>query len=96
MQDNETKTALAAEQQFLADMAAWHRYEQREKYYFDRASIKSTAWKEGFAEGFAEGKREATLKIARRMLSMNMSLEEIHKATNLPLSEILSLRDQMS
>ena len=52
--------------------------------------------REGFAEGFAKGKRKATLKIARRLLSMNMSLEEIHKATDLPLSEILSLRDQMS
>ncbi|HIW01439.1 MAG TPA: hypothetical protein H9894_09690 [Candidatus Desulfovibrio intestinipullorum] len=88
MRDSETKTALEAEQQFLADMAAWHQYEQREKYYFDLASMKSDSRK--------EGERKATLKIARRMLSMNMSLEEIHKATNLPLSEILSLRDQMS
>ena len=33
------------------------------------------------------GERRARLNIARQLLSRNMSLEEIHKVTDLPLSE---------
>ncbi len=49
------------------------------------------AKKEGRAEGKAEGTKEKTIQIARNLLNMKMSIEDISKATGLTEDEIKKL-----
>ena len=49
------------------------------------------AKKEGRAEGKAEGTKENTIQIARNLLNMKMSIEDISKATGLTEDEIKKL-----
>ena len=51
------------------------------------------AKKEGRTEGIAEGTKEKTIEIARNLLNMQMSIEDISKATGLTEDEIKSLND---
>jgi predicted transposase/invertase (TIGR01784 family) len=43
-------------------------------------------------EGITEGKQVQSIQTARRMLSKNMSLEEIAELTDLPLARIQALQ----
>ncbi len=67
----------------------------------DRARI--DGWQEGFIEGFKETfketfeksiREEMTIKIARNLLKMNMSHEQIAEATGLQLSVVEELADE--
>ena len=54
---------------------------------------KSLGIEEGRALGKAEGTKEKTIEIARNLLNMQMSIEDISKATGLTEDEIKSLND---
>ena len=49
---------------------------------------------EGLAEGREEGKEERSLEIAKKMLGMGLSLEQITEATGLPKEEVLKLKSE--
>ena len=51
---------------------------------------------EGLAEGREEGKEERSLEIAKKMLGMGLSLEQITEATGLPKEEVLKLKSEWS
>ena len=57
------------------------------------------AWEEGKAEGKAEakaeGKIEANYKVAKNLLAMGMTDDQIHKATEIPLAEIEKIRQSL-
>lgn len=52
----------------------------------------NTAGKEAYAVGYAEGYAEATKRIARRMLSIGIPMDEIMNYTKLSKEEIGKLK----
>ena len=50
--------------------------------------------KKGMAKGMAKGMEKEKLATARRLLSMGLSDEQVATATELPLEEILKLKEQ--
>ena len=50
--------------------------------------------KEGREEGLAEGKTEERLEIAKKMLGMGLSVEQITEATGLSEEEVLKLKSE--
>ena len=49
---------------------------------------------EGREEGLAEGKTEERLEIAKKMLEMGLSVEQITEATGLSEEEVLKLKTE--
>ena len=49
---------------------------------------------EGRAEGRVEGRKEEKIEIAKNLLSLNMTAENISKATGLSKEEIEQLREE--
>ena len=49
---------------------------------------------EGREEGLAEGKTEERLEIAKKMLEMGLSVEQITEATGLSEEEVLKLKSE--
>ena len=45
-------------------------------------------------EGLAEGKEEKSLEIAKKMLEMGLSVEQITEATGLSEEEVLKLKSE--
>ena len=66
-------------------------YEDSLKAYRDIKNSLDTAKEEGRAEGHAEGASEKALAIARELLAMNMSIDNIKKVTGLTDDEIHNL-----
>ncbi|MBP3766000.1 MAG: hypothetical protein J6G98_02325 [Bacilli bacterium] len=50
--------------------------------------------KEGKKEGIKEGIKEGKIEIAKNLLNMGMSLEDISKATSLTTQELSKLKEQ--
>ena len=50
--------------------------------------------KEGREEGLAEGKTEERLEIAKKMLEMGLSVEQITEATGLSEEDVLKLKSE--
>ena len=48
---------------------------------------------QGIQQGMQRGSREMQLQIARELLSMNMSAQQVAKATKLTLPEVQQLRE---
>lgn len=51
-------------------------------------SIRKEGYKYGFQEGYVEGVEERNIEIVKKMLAMNLSIEDIKKATDLSFEEI--------
>jgi hypothetical protein len=73
-----------------------HEFDQ-EKY---ERTVRSEGYEDGFNDGVAEGRengsRDRALSAARNLLQMNiLSPEQIAKATNLPIEEVLTLQKEM-
>lgn len=60
----------------------------------DWMAIKEFARKEGRAEGIEEGAMEAKTQIARNLLRMGMSVQDVTEATGLSSSQIESLQKE--
>jgi len=65
--------------------------EAREKVRRDEASRINSAEKRGREEGREEGKREKAIAVARKLLGLNMPIDEIVEATDLSCEEIKAL-----
>ena len=52
-----------------------------------------TGLENGKEEGIKEGIEEGTISIAKKLLKMNMKIEDISKATGLSISEIEKLKE---
>ena len=51
---------------------------------------------EGKAEGLAEGEANANIATAKRLLSMGFSVQDIAKATSLPIEQVEELKAEQS
>ncbi|QEP43526.1 Rpn family recombination-promoting nuclease/putative transposase [Ectothiorhodospiraceae bacterium BW-2] len=67
-------------------------YESSLKYYRDLKNVVDTAWDEGHAEGHAEGEHHKAVLIARKLIHMMDSDNEIAAITGLMPEEVKALR----
>ena len=70
------------------DRNAYNAFWENKRY---ESSMLDGALSEGITKGKHEGRREATLKVAKNMLSLGMTLEQIATATGLTLDEVKKL-----
>ena len=66
-------------------------YETSKMAYRDIKNSVDTAKREGIAEGIEIGMNQKALEIAKNMLAMGLSAEQVSKATQLPLEIIKNL-----
>jgi predicted transposase/invertase (TIGR01784 family) len=70
-------------------------YETSLKYYRDLKNVVDTSYMEGKFDGIEEGKKESRLEekieIARNLLKLGLSADQISKATGLSEDEIAGL-----
>ena len=66
-------------------------YETSKMAYRDIKNSVDTAKREGLAEGIEIGMNQKALDIAKNMLAMGLSAEQVAKATQLPLDIIKNL-----
>ena len=57
-------------------------------------SLLSEARENGINDGISKGENKKSIEIAKNLLSMNMSLENISKATGLSIEEINKLKNE--
>ena len=57
-------------------------------------SLLSEARENGINDGISKGENKKSIEIAKNLLSMNMSLEDISKATGLSVEEINKLKNE--
>ena len=74
----------------MRDIYATRKFD--EKRGMEKGIAKGRA--EGMAKGRAEGMEKEKLATARRLLSMGLSDEQVSTATELPLEEILKMKEQ--
>ena len=69
-------------------------YDEDIKNMRDIYATRKLAEKRGIEIGMAKGMEKEKLATARRLLSMNLSDEQVATATELPLEEIQKLKEQ--
>ena len=57
------------------------------------SEAKESGYISGISDGISEGENKKAIEIAKNLLSMNMSLEDISKATGLPIEEINKINE---
>jgi predicted transposase/invertase (TIGR01784 family) len=79
--------------EFLSqDREARRRYEERQKYLHDEASMIEWATRKGRVEDKAEGEKKKAEEIARNMLALGMEVSVISKVSGLTEAEVQSLK----
>lgn len=99
MNEPELKKAMTTLEFLSQDREARMRYEARQKFLHDEASLVDSAMAEGerrgieagFQKGIEQGKHQALLDMAHNMLSLGLDIEIIAKATGLSPEDIRSL-----
>lgn len=99
MNKPELKKAMTTLEFLSQDREARMRYEARQKFLHDEASLVDSAMAEderrgieaGFQKGIEQGKHQALLDMAHNMLSLGLDIEIIAKATGLSPEDIRSL-----
>ena len=70
--------------------------ELREKYILDQKAIEDAGYdkglRDGLSRGISQGQKEEKKKIAKNLLQLNMSIEQIEEATGLTKEEIEKLK----
>jgi len=77
--------------EMTADPAVAHELLNRQMAEYDRITALSKAHDKGMEEGRAEGEAKEKVKIARKMLASNISVEQICEITGLSVEEIKKL-----
>ena len=83
--DEETKELLAKWSDYIAENKG---YEEGKEEGIEEGRI------EGRAEGIEEGSKQKAYEIAKKLLYLNIALEDISKATGLSIEEIEKLRKE--
>ncbi len=103
MNEPELKKAMTTLEFLSQDREARMRYEARQKFLHDEASLVDSAMAEGerrgveagfqkgIEQGIEQGKYQAQLDMARNMFSLGLDIEVIAKATGLSQEDIRSL-----
>ena len=66
--------------------------ELREKYILDQKAIEDAGYDKGLRDGISQGKTEQKKKIAKNLLKLKMSIEQIKEVTGLTEEEIKNLK----
>ena len=94
--EKEIKKAKEVLEEISQDKRERYLAELREKYILDQKAIEDAGYdkglREGMTQGIAQGKKEEKKKIAKNLLKLNMSIEQIEKATGLTKEEIEKLK----
>ena len=97
--DKEIKKAKEVLEEISQDKRERYLAELREKYILDQKAIEDAGYdkglREGMTQGIAQGKKEEKekiLEIAKNLLKINMTIEQIEKATGLTKEEIERLK----
>ena len=61
----------------------------------DKKKIQNSLLSEAKEEGIYQGENQKSMEIAKNLLSMNMPLEEISKATGLTIKELKELKENI-
>ena len=83
----------SAEFRELDRMLAKARHDEAQALSHAKEEGEKIGLAKGKEEGRAEGKREGTLTVAKNLLSINLPLDQIVKATGLTHEEVEALRD---
>ena len=67
---------------------------QDELNKWDLEIAENKGYEQGVIEGIEQGTEQRNMEIAKKLLNMNMSIEDISKATNLSIEEIEKLRSK--
>ena len=95
----EERKEVAKGDELLKDFNEWldkymHNEETLEYYHnWDLAIAKEAGFSEGKTAGFNEGEKSSKLEIAKKMISKDVSLEDIIAFTGLTEKEVESLKD---
>lgn len=68
-------------------------YDPEELRRLGLEEAKEEAKAEGLAEGLAEGIKQTKIETAKNLIQMGLSNEDTSKATNLPVEEVIKLRE---
>lgn len=81
------------EQAEIANFSAEERktYHESLKDYWDMCSVIETADKKGYVRGHEEGANHKAVSIARNLLSMGMSKDQVALATGLSVGELCDI-----
>ena len=66
-------------------------YDREEKREYEYKCMMEDAKEEAKEEGMSQGENKKSIEIAKNLLSMNMHIEDISKATGLSIDEIKNL-----
>lgn len=88
--------ALDSIKEMSMDKKEWELYESRQRWIADQENTKAHLLREGKAqgkkEGIDEGRKEEAKEIARKLLKLNMPIEQITEITELTKEEIEKLK----
>ena len=89
---------IAKGDELLVELNEWiHKYvaddkTQEELNKWDLEIAENKGYEQGVEQGIEQGIEQKAMEIAKNLLNMNMSIEDISKATNLSIEEIESLK----
>ena len=90
-ENKEIKKAMDIIDEMSMDEKEWELYQSRKMSIMDYNTGIYEAKEEGKEEGLKEGERRKQIEIAKELLKLGMSIEDIQKATKLTIEEIKKL-----
>lgn len=90
-EDKEIKKAMKIIDEMSMDEKEWELYQSRKMAIMDYNTGIREAKEEGKREGIKKGERKKQIEIAKELLKLGMSIENIQKATKLTIEEIKKL-----
>ena len=97
-QNNSERANIAKGDELLVELNEWiHKYVADDKMQdelnkWDLEIAENKGYEQGVIEGIEQGTEQRNMEIAKKLLNMNMSIEDISKATNLSIEEIKKLK----
>ena len=91
-ENKEIRKAMEIINEMSMDPKEWELYESRRLAIMDYNTGIYESKEEGIKEGIKKGKKEEKIKIAKELLKLGLSIEDIQKATKLTKEEIEKLK----
>ncbi len=87
---------LEAEKMFVRNREEMLKYEARERYEMDCASLKSDGIEEGKQIGREEGAKSKTIQVAKKMLKQGLDDKLIMLCTEISVQKLESIKNTIS
>ena len=94
-QNSSERANIAKGDELLVELNEWiHKYVADDKMQDELNKWDlEIAENKGYEQGVIEGTKQRNMEIAKKLLNMNMSIEDISKATTLSIEEIKALKE---